>query len=170
MSIPTEIKAARTDLGYVIRVEGRGTLRESPAVREFAAQCLDQRRELTLSVDLSACEYLDSTFLGCLVGLYRRSQQEPNLRLAVCAESETRRRLLGATRLDKLFHCVDDCPQPAGPWVPLSAPELEKRDFGLHVLECHRRLSELPGPSAAAFKAVADQLARELGQTQPGKS
>jgi anti-anti-sigma factor len=168
MPTATEIKACRTDGGYLIRVEGRGTMRESPAVREFAAQCLDQRRELTLSVDLSACEYLDSTFLGCLVGLYRRCQHEPQLHLNVCGDPGTRRRLLGATRLDTVFQCVEASPEPAGPWVPLSAPELEKRDFGLHVLECHERLSELECPSAPAFKAVAEQLARELGQS-PGK-
>ncbi len=166
MPTATALKACRTDGGYLIRVEGRGTMRESPAVREFAAQCLDQQRELTLSVDLSACDYLDSTFLGCLVGLHRRCQHEPQIRLDVCAELGTRRRLLGATRLDKVFHCVEASPDPVGPWTPLSAPELEKRDFGMHVLECHERLSELECPSAAAFKAVAEQLARELGQSQ----
>jgi anti-anti-sigma factor len=165
--MPAEIKACRTVGGYLIRVEGRGTLRESPAVREFACHCLDQQRALTLTFDLFPCEYLDSTFLGCLVGLYRRSQDEPQLEMTVCGDADTRRRLLGATRLDKLFHCSEIVPEPAGPWVPLSLPDLEKHEFGKHVLECHQRLSELECPSAAAFKTVADQLARELAQSHP---
>ncbi len=165
----TEIKACRTDGGYLIRVEGRGTMRESPAVREFAAQCLDQQRELILSVDLFECEYLDSTFLGCLVGLHRRCQSDPPVQFRVCADPATRRRLLGATRLDLLFKCIEACPEPAGPWVELAAPELEQRDFGLHVLECHKRLAELECPSAPAFKAVVDQLSRELGQAPNGR-
>jgi anti-anti-sigma factor len=167
--MPAEIKACRTAIGYMIRVEGRGTLRESPAVREFAGRCLDQQRALTLLFDLSPCEYLDSTFLGCLVGVHRRVQDEPQLEMSVCADTDTLRRLLGATRLDKLFHCIESAPEPAGPWVPLSAPELQKHEFGQHVLECHQRLSELECPSAAAFKTVADQLARELAQSQPGR-
>jgi len=165
--MPAEIKACRTAVGYMIRVEGRGTLRESPAVRDFASQCLGQQRALTLSFDLSPCEYLDSTFLGCMVGLHRRTQDEPQLEMTVCADQDTRRRLLAATHLDKLFHCIETVPEPAGPWVPLAATELEKHEFGKHVLECHQRLSELECPSAAAFKTVADQLARELAQSHP---
>ena len=164
MPTPTAIMACRTDDGYAIRVEGRGTMRESPAVREFAAQCLDQRRELTLSVDLSACDYLDSTFLGCLVGVHRRCRSEPLVQLFVCCEIAKRQRLLGPTRLDTLFHCIETTPEPAGPWVKLPPPELAKRDFGLHVLECHERLSELHCPSAGAFKTVVEQLSRELGR------
>lgn len=169
MPARNEITACRTDGGYLIRVEGRGTMRESPAVREFAAQCLDQQRELTLSVDLFACEYLDSTFLGCLVGLHRRCQADPPIHLKVCVDPATRRRLLGATRLDMVLQCVESSPEPVGPWVPIATPELAKRDFGLHVLECHERLAELECPSAPAFKAVVEQLSRELGQT-PAKS
>jgi anti-anti-sigma factor len=164
MPTPTAIMACRTDDGYAIRVEGRGTMHESPAVREFAAQCLDQQRELILSVDLFACEYLDSTFLGCLVGVHRRSRSEPQMQLFVCCDAGKRQRLLGPTRLDTLFHCVETTPEPAGPWVALPPPELAKRDFGLHVLECHERLSELQCPSAGAFKTVVEQLSRELGR------
>jgi len=164
MPTQTVILACRTDHGYVIRIEGRGTMRESPAVREFAAQCLDQQRELTISVDLSACDYLDSTFLGCLVGVHRRCRSEPLAQLFVCCDLGRRQRLLGPTRLDTLFRCVEITPEPAGPWVALPPPELEKRDFGLHVLECHERLSELECPSTGAFKAVVEQLSRELGR------
>ena len=139
-------------------------MRESPSVREFAGRCLDQHREMTLTIDLFACEYLDSTFLGCLVGLYRRSHQEPQIQFMVCADRDTVQKLLGSTRLDSIFQCVEASPEPVGPWVELSAPNLEKRDFGLHLLECHQRLSELECPAAPAFKAVAEQLARELSQ------
>ncbi len=138
-------------------------MKESPALREFAAAAIDARQQMTLAIDLSACEYLDSTFLGCIAGIWRRTHGEPLIGLSICAPPEIRRRLLGATRLDTVLHCEDAAPEPAGGWAILAAPDLEKRDFGLHIMECHRRLSELDSPSSGAFKAVADQLEKELG-------
>ena len=50
-------------------------MKVSPAVREFAEQALAAKRSgcepLAIGFDLSACEYMDSTFLGCLVCLHR---------------------------------------------------------------------------------------------------
>src|SRR5689334_5995318 len=64
MSAPSVVKVGRTTSGYRLRVEGTGTMRESPAVGEFAERSLRDGTS-TLVVDLSACDYLDSTFLGC---------------------------------------------------------------------------------------------------------
>jgi anti-anti-sigma regulatory factor len=157
----SSITACRTAAGFLVRVEGRGTMQESPALREFAA-AIDAGAQATLAVDLSACEYLDSTFLGCIAGIWRRTHGEPLLSLAICAPPDIRRRLLGATRLDTVLHCEDAAPAPTGPWSILASPELEKHEFGLHILECHRRLSEIESPSSGAFKVVADQLEKEL--------
>ena len=157
------ITACRTADGFMVRVEGRGTMKESPALREFAAAAIDARQQTTLAIDLSACEYLDSTFLGCIAGIWRRTHGEPLFSLSICAPPDIRRRLLGATRLDTVLHCEDAPPKQAGAWMILESPDLEKRDFGLHIMECHRRLAELNSPSSGAFKAVADQLEKELG-------
>ncbi len=138
-------------------------MNESPALREFAAQAFDTQRPGSLAIDLTACEYLDSTFLGCIAGIWRRRHGEPMFNLIVCAPPDTRRRLLGATRLDTVLHCQDAPPQPTGGWTILAAPDLEKREFGLHIMECHRRLAEFNSPKAPAFKAIADQLEKELG-------
>jgi len=50
-------------------------MRESPAMRAFALQVLDEEGGPSLDIDLTTCEYLDSTFLGGLVGLFRRFEQ-----------------------------------------------------------------------------------------------
>jgi ABC-type transporter Mla MlaB component len=149
-------------------------MKVSPAVREFAEQALAAESTAecaapqTLGFDLSACEYLDSTFLGCLVCLHRGCTKR-GLRLMIHADAETQQRLLGATHLETVLHCVATQPQPTSDWVELTTVSLDRQQFGWHVMECHRVLAELDCPQAAAFRAVADNLTQELNVDQPAK-
>ncbi len=170
MPAPSELKACRTAEGLLIRVQGRGTMRESPGLRRLTDHCLDRDPPPAIVVDLTVCEYLDSTFLGCLVGLHRRCQQLERPRFWIAADAAGVRRLLGPTKLERVLRCVEEVPQWQGEWIAISAAGLEREDFGRHLLECHRRLVECGGPATAAFQAVCDQLAGELGERPQGAS
>jgi len=167
MSTPSVVSVGQTRSGSAIRIEGRGTMRESPAVHEFAAQVLNQGAE-RLVIDLTACDYLDSTFLGCLVDLHKRYGGTEPPRFAISASPETTRRLLAPTRLDNLLHTTEERPEILGESVVLPAQVLEATDLGRHVMECHRRLAEIGGPNQAIFERIADQLARELVGSRTG--
>ena len=73
MATASAVKVGRTEAGYCVRIEGRGTMNQSPIVLEFVGRTL---RDGAASgapgvvMDPSACEYVDSTFLGCLLGLH----------------------------------------------------------------------------------------------------
>lgn len=165
MTAPTTVRVGRTAIGYRIRIEGRGTLRESPAVREFARQVLDGERERgAVVIDLTACEYLDSTFLGCLVHLHRHDRSASPPRLLVAARPQDCKRLLAPNCLDTLFHFTEDCPGVIGEDLVLPPLEPSRADLGRHVLECHRRLVEVGGPNKAAMQGVVDRLEGELAQ------
>ena len=154
-------RVTRTRPGYGIRIEGRGTMRESPTVHAFAVHVLDSEPG-TLAIVLGACEYLDSTFLGCLVDLHKRFGSTEPPRFLVGAGPETRKRLLAPNCLDSLFHYIEDDPEAVGESLVLPTVTLAREDLGRHVLECHRRLVELGGPNQAALRGVVDQLEREL--------
>lgn len=160
------VKVGRTADGYCVRVEGRGTMRESPGVMEFAAGTLG--RGAGVAVDLTACEYLDSTFLGCLLSLYKRGQGAAGTGgsangFVIAAPADRRRRLLGPTRLDAVLRSADAPPPVVGEWVDLSAADLSPAELSRHVMDCHRRLAEVDGPNRDAFQRIADQMARDLG-------
>jgi anti-anti-sigma regulatory factor len=138
-------------------------MRESPAVRAFALQVLDERGSPTLEIDLTDCEYLDSTFLGGLIGLYRRFEQPGTSgRLAIAGPTEVLHHLLGPSRLDGILPLRSDRPELLGEEVPIPPQALDSHELGRHILECHRRLAELGGANAAVFGPIADQLARDL--------
>jgi anti-anti-sigma factor len=162
------LRGGRTASGFLLLVEGQGTLTESPTLYEFTTQSLDtQLGPSTVVIDLSHCDYLDSTFLGCLVELHRKCNRNEPHRFFVAASCEKSQKLLGPSRLDHLLDVTEVCPQPIGEVVELSGPILPRADLGRHVMECHRRLAELGGSRAPSFRSIADQLARELGEA-PG--
>jgi anti-anti-sigma regulatory factor len=167
-----QLEAFRTATGHGVRVIGRGTLRESRVFQEYAWRCLDAAAKTPaaesggdLTLDLSQCERLDSTFLGCLVNLHKHFNREGGVRFAVAAPPNVRRSLLAGCRLDRLLPIRDQAPEALGEESLLDDQEqVDAWDLGRHVMECHRRLAEQNCPGSEAFARVADQLEKELSE------
>lgn len=160
-SSQSALKVARTPTGHSIRVEGRGTMRESRTASEFAARTLEVPGA-TLTIDLSACDYLDSTFLGCLVEMQNRAGRAAPPRFVASAPPEKVKKLLGPTKLDLVVKTTAQPPEVVGEYLALPAADPLSANIMRHVMECHRRLAELGGPQQAAFAAIADSVEREL--------
>ena len=71
-------------------------------------------------VDLSHCDYLDSTFLGCLVSLHRTYNRTSPHRFQVAASCDQRQKLLAPTHLDHLLDLTEVCPEPIGDILEVS--------------------------------------------------
>src|SRR5262249_26825717 len=136
MSVPSVVKVGRTRNGYRLRVEGKGTMRESPAVQQFAVRALEDETP-ALAVDLSACEDLDSPFLGCLVSLHKRYGYGKPPRLMIAASPEVCRRLLRPSHLDTLLNTSGECPEVIGEDLTIPTVALGGADLGWHIMECH---------------------------------
>lgn len=149
---------------WIARLEGRGTVRESPTLQGLVARILEARGDAQVLLDLRDSEYLDSTFLGCVATLHRRFSARPPRRFRIVAPEGVRARLFGPSGLDRVFAFVDEAPEvDAEAWMDVPATALDERQLGYHVMEAHRRLAELGGPHALAFAAIAEQFALELG-------
>jgi anti-anti-sigma regulatory factor len=155
------LKVAGTSGGYCLRVEGRGTMRESASALEFVAAPLAQPG-VGVVVDLSACDHLDSTFLGCLIEMQRRAGRANPPRFVVSAPPEKVKKLLSPTKLDLVLKTTAEPARVTGDWVALAGAEAGSPDVMRHVMECHRLLAETGAPQKAAFAAIADGIEREL--------
>lgn len=164
MSKPCELTVQRTAAGYLIRVAGTGTNQQSPAVRDFSCGAIEDGAEIVL--DLSRCDYLDSTFQGCLVVINRRANKQDG-RFGVIADAATCKRLFGSTCLEQILPMRDEAPATQGSSVALPVVKLERREFGQHLLETHDELAKLGGPQGATFRALVDQLSHELNEEDP---
>ena len=147
--------------GYVFRIEGRGGVQESSTLRDYVQLCL-KNDDLHVILDLNYCDYLDSTFLGCIVGLYKRYGIDDPGCLMVAAHQTTRDRLLVATRVDQFLEMIELAPEPVEVMRPVVMQTLGTGDMGRHVMECHQLLAQLGGPDAKTFARIAEQLGRDL--------
>ena len=152
------VEVGRTAEGFLIRIIGRGTMRESLAFHDHVIDCL-AKQSVKLTIDLEGCVYLDSTFLGCLVELHRRLGAA---RLSLVACEAGRKKLLAGMKLDRLFSIVESPPDTVGSTAALSAEVLDSRDLGQHAMHCHRELARLGGPNQEIFERIAEQLEQEL--------
>lgn len=159
------IEVAPAPAGMIVRVVGRGTARQSRVVHDAVARSLkaDGARELT--IDLAACDYLDSTFLGCLVQMHRAATAA-GATLAVALPTDRRPRLFGSMRLDRILQCVEAAPDAAGPGIELQTPPPDHgpNESARHVMECHRQLAALDSPMRDAFRRIAEEIERELSR------
>ena len=140
----SSLRVGRTDTGYLVLVEGRGTMRKSRTLHRFAMGCVDNQ-DCTLAVDLSKCDYLDSTFLGSLVDLYKRFGRWEANRFHIIVDEERCRYLLASAHLHTVLPISESPPRLIAECLFLRSFPIERRDLGRHVMECHRRLAELGG-------------------------
>lgn len=85
-----------------IRVEGRGSFQNSPALKEFSRRLIEQGRRHFI-VDLKNCTAMDSTFMGTLAGLAIRLRDEGDGELWVVNCNERNQDLLSGLGLTPLF-------------------------------------------------------------------
>jgi anti-anti-sigma regulatory factor len=161
MTAAEGVSIGRTRKGIVVCVRGRGTARESPTVGQLITDALQQQPE-SVAVDLTQCTYLDSTFLGCLVTLQRKSESLPGDPFVIAACPETRVQLFQTRQLASFLHTVDDAPEPIGELVDIAIADTARHDFGRHVADTHRALASLGGEEAGKFEQIADHIEREL--------
>lgn len=158
----SSLAVARNSRAFFVRLSGRCTMMQSPAFHAFAERAM-QEPDRTLYVDVAGCEYLDSTFLGSLLDLHRRSGKASSGRFRLIAPADAVERLFAPTHLHKVFKVDNSYPDEVGTWVDLKCDSHPSQaEMARHVLECHRRLAETDGPNQQAFAAIADKLEREL--------
>jgi anti-anti-sigma regulatory factor len=161
---PTVLKVAPTDQGCCIRVEGCATMQESQAAHDVAARTLEASPQAVVVFDLSDCEYLDSTFIGCLLQLHRAYGKCKPPRYLVAAPEPRRKKLLGACQIDKVLPSVDAPPAVLGNWVDLPIGRGDRTQLMRHVMECHRALAEVDCPMRNAFAKIADGIEKDLAR------
>ena len=85
-----------------IRVDGRGSFQNSPALKEFARKQIEEGRR-KLVVDLKNCIAMDSTFMGTLASLAIRLRDVGGGDLWVVNRNERNADLLAGLGIDTLF-------------------------------------------------------------------
>jgi anti-anti-sigma factor len=158
-STPCRISFRHEPQTVILKVEGRATFHQSCAVRKFVEKQLQQGG---LCLDLGTCDYMDSTFLGTLLGLQRSGARRGAGRLLLVSVSPECVHLFQQMGVERLFPLVARQESTTGEWNPLPEDSADAGGRKVTVLKAHQELAQLPGAAGAQFRPVAALLAAEM--------
>ncbi len=151
-----------------VRVEGRGSFQNSPALKEFSRRLMDEGRRKFV-VDLKNCAAMDSTFMGTLASLAIRLRDLGG-DLWVVNRNERNAELLAGLGIDTLFSTAlllsahnGECPEA----VHHAADRAATREV---IHEAHAACVAVDPRNAEKFKDVIEHLkasaARDAAKAQ----
>jgi anti-anti-sigma factor len=162
----SKILVARSaDLGF-IKVVGRGSFQNSGCLKAFYLQLLKEG-VLHFVVDLEACSYLDSTFLGILLGLGMKLKEAGSGLLDILNASPRNLELLKNLGLDRLIHIdpkhVDFNGVAEKQVEEIPCPVPTRDEAAPTILEAHENLMQFDPRNVPKFKDVVEFLREDLG-------
>jgi anti-anti-sigma factor len=152
-----------------IRVQGRATHLHGPHLRELAKEMI-QRGATRFELDLGLCTYMDSTFLGVLVGISQSLEQAGHPKLALSRIGPRNAELFRTLGVERFF--LMENPGTALSTLPVAAKPLplELASDALWagtILHAHQVLVEADERNAPRFKELLTFLEEDLGKTLP---
>ena len=153
---------AATQEGVVqVRIIGRATFKVSQRLRDFAIKAIGEGTS-EMIIEFSACQGMDSTFMGvlALIGLESRGRTD----IVFVNTGDQHRRLLDSIGVSRLFRFAQT--QVTGTdWRSIcEAAEgaCSGDDVAATVLEAHKALMELDPANVPRFADVVGMLSDEL--------
>lgn len=169
----SKILVARSaDLGF-IKVVGRGSFQNSGCLKAFYLQLLKDGVHRFV-VDLEGCTYLDSTFLGILLGLGLKLKDGGKGLLHILNASPRNLELLRNLGLDRLIH-IDNPRAHLNGIVSdhhleeMACPVPTRAEAAPTILEAHETLMEFDPRNVPKFKDVVEFLREDLGHPAGNK-
>jgi len=152
--------------GYFITA--RGSIRANlcfPLRESLLAQLDKGRGAPAVYVDLSRCDYMDSTFIGLMVAIDKRLRKASGGRLHLMQPSPACREILAQIGLQS-YLVIDDEPIDLPPGMEEVAPVSEKpgADF---ILSAHEALMETSEEAKRKFGLLKEMLERKLRKEKP---
>ena len=164
------LSAAYIDHTAVIRVEGRGSFRISPPMKQFIHQVIASKTADGILIDMSDCSGMDSTFMGVVAGLSCLIKSKPALSFKLINLSEKNKKLLVTLGVDRV---VDYSMSTTGAEQELMSHQssgtqtlepdfADKLEAAKTTLVAHETLVNINPKNLAKFKSVLELLESDV--------
>ena len=164
------LTAAYIDHTAVIRVDGRGSFKISPPMKQFIHQVIDSKSAERILIDMSDCTGMDSTFMGVVAGLACLIKSNPEIIFKLINLSEKNRKLLMTLGVDRVVDyslsitgeeqaMVD---HQASEAQTLEADFTDKLNAAKTTLEAHQTLVDVNPANFGKFKSVLEFLENDV--------
>jgi len=160
------LTAAYINQTAVIRVNGRGSFKISPPMKQFIHQVIDTHSADHILIDMLDCKGMDSTFMGVVAGLSCFIKSKPDYSFKLINLSDKNRKLLTTLGVDRVVEYSMTATleekdlmnhQPTG-LQALDADLSDKLDAATTTLEAHATLVDINPENFDKFKSVIELL------------
>jgi anti-anti-sigma factor len=166
--VPEALRYKEKDNVLYIRAEGHVTAALCADLRFMVFERFDSEPAVAgMFVDLSACTYMDSTFMGLLVGFHKRLARVKAGKLRIVNPTKSALELLSGLGLVPLVEVV------GGPvsFPPDMEDVLKTRSTGADLLlKAHENLMELSEDNAKRFSTLHSVLKKQSDGDSSGNA
>ena len=143
-----------------IRANGHITAQICFGLRQRVFERLEKIPKIkAIYADLSTCEYMDSTFMGLLIGFNKKFNHLENKKLYIIHPSPESLSHLSDLGLDDILgYCDEDIPFPEDMEI-ISQKEKISAEF---ILKAHENLIEISEDNRKRFKIVKELLTKQI--------
>ena len=151
---------AEKDYTIYIKANGHITAQICFGLRQRVFERLDRTPKIkAIYTDLSTCEYMDSTFMGLLIGFNKKFNHLDNRKLCIINPSpESLSHLTDLGLDDILAYCDEKVPFPEDMEM-ISQKEKISAEF---ILKAHENLIEISEDNRNRFKIVKELLTKQI--------
>jgi anti-sigma B factor antagonist len=164
VSLPASILVGVTGKAVYIKVRGKGSFQNSPALKEFSRQMFERGQRIFI-FDLAECSVMDSTFMGTLAGMALRLRESSGA-LLVRNVNERNFELLRNLGLNNLFEIEPSADVAARELDGASTLEADdsvsRSEHAACMIEAHEALVDADPENLARFKDVLEYLRQDL--------
>ena len=153
-----EILVARTSSTFKMKIIGRATFEVGPTLRQLVQDIEEDPDKTGVTIDLTECTGMDSTFMGILAMLALQLRKH-NITITVVNPGNNRA-LLNGLGLKKLFNYVEG--ESAGDSWRKTGSNPPIHDTAQTVLEAHKVLMKADDGNIKKFHTVVDMMEKEL--------
>jgi anti-anti-sigma regulatory factor len=155
------IEVGTLDGALYIGVMGSATQRICPTATQLVSDYIAAHgTAISVILDTRGCDWVDSTFAGCLIGLRKRLAGGGKVKLNGCGEAC--RGSLARMKLDALIEFVDIEPPARRESIECVAGDRPTRDEIAVMLEAHRELAAIDEGNNKVFGPIVAMLEQQL--------
>ena len=154
------ICAASNEGSHVLKLEGDVRLTMCTALDQYFQSMFAEPGFMSVWVDVTEADGLDSTTLGMLAQLAIQTKERFDFKPAIFSTNPSIDRLLDTMGFDQLFERRNECCNTDSMITEIPAVPCEEGEVKKQVLEAHRTLMSISDENADAFKDLVSSLER----------
>jgi len=156
-----EIFVSKNNDTYLVKVSGRATFAVGPTLRNLVQRIESDNEVKGVSIDLSGCTGMDSTFMGILAMLALKIRNNKHS-VQIANADEANKKLLDGLGLNKIFDYVENSKEEKQNWKKEKEKDVSFKENAETVLQAHKSLVKTDIENVEKFKNVIEQVEKEI--------